>query len=127
LLLLFPIKISFIPYYIDPITYEVSKYKNKNLLMAMIEVESNFNRKAISKKGAVGLLQIRPSVWHKELKEQRIIKEFQDYFTIEKNIKAGNYILVKYQKKYKGDNKKALYYYSGKSKNYYKKVMEKIK
>lgn len=93
----------------------------------MIEVESNFKRKAVSNKNAKGLLQIRPSVWHEELKKQGIIEKHFDYFSIKKNIKAGNYILTKYQKKYKGDNKKALHAYSGGSKNYYKKVMGKIK
>ena len=127
MLLLLPIKISSVSYHIEPIIKEVSKYKNKKLLLAMIEVESNFNREAISKKNAKGLLQIRPSVWHKELKKQGIVEKHSDYFTIKKNIKAGNYILMKYQKKYKGDNKKALRAYSGGSKNYYKKVMEKIK
>lgn len=108
---------------IDKIYKETEKYSNHKLLKSIIYVESNFNPLAKSKKNACGLMQIRPSIWHKELKKENIVSCYKDYFIIEKNIKAGNYILTKLHKQYKGDIKKVLYHYSGKDKNYYKKVM----
>ncbi len=103
------------------IEQELSKYHAKNLLKAIIKVESNFNKKAVSSKGAVGLMQIRPEIWHEELVKAGIIKSHADYFKIKENIAAGNYILTQYGKKYKCKNK-VLSKYSGNARNYSKKV-----
>lgn len=59
-----------------------TKYKiDKFLIKAIIETESNYNAKAVSKKGAKGLMQLMPAV----------AKEFnvKDPFDIKENIKAG--------------------------------------
>ena len=49
------------PVHVNPI--------NNQLIQAVIQVESRGNPKAISKKGSLGLMQIRFSVWGKELKK----------------------------------------------------------
>jgi soluble lytic murein transglycosylase-like protein len=101
---------------------------NKKLLYDIARVESNHNDKAVSNKGAIGRYQIRYSVWHKELKENNIIKSKKDLFNREKNEQAAVYILVKYYKQTKS-LKKTLIKYSGGDKNYFKRVLngEKIK
>jgi soluble lytic murein transglycosylase-like protein len=96
---------------------------NERLIKAIIHVESSGNPKAVSKKGAYGLMQVRWAVWHIELKKAGIIKTKQCLFNPEKNVKAGEYILAKYYKQ-TGDIEKALIKYSGGARGYIKKVME---
>ncbi len=93
------------------------------LINAIIKVESNFNPKAISNKGAIGLMQIRYSVWKNELKKHNIINTKQDLFNKSKNVKAGVFILRHYLKKNNNDLEKALVKYSSNATNYYNKVM----
>lgn len=109
------------------IHHEVFKYHHPKLLLAMIKVESNFNPNACSKKNALGLMQIRPQVWKEKLIEEGIIETENDLLDIEKNIKAGSYILTHYQSKSK-TLKQALGKYNGdKSNKYWKKVMKEMK
>ena len=103
------------------ITRELAKYKERKLIEAVIAVESNFNTNAVSSKGALGLGQIMASVWHKELVSAGIIKTYADYFQIENNIAATDYILAKYRKTSKNLDI-ALMKYSGNAKGYTKKV-----
>ena len=127
LICLIPSKVFFNSHILDDKTVifqETEKYKNKKLLRAVIKVESSYNKYAVSKKGAVGLMQIRPEIWHNELTKVGIISNYKDYFEIEKNIKAGNYILTKY---HKNDLKITLKKYSGGAKNYYNKVIKEMK
>lgn len=97
---------------------------NNKLIHAIIKVESQENHKAVSKKGAIGLMQIRYSVWHKELKQAGIIKSKQCLFHPEPNKRAGAYILSKYYKQTNGNLKATLAKYSGNARNYYEKVMK---
>ena len=96
------------------------------LINAIIKVESNFNHKAISKKKAYGLMQVRYSVWKDELKKRGIIKTKQDLFSKKKNIEAGTFILNHYLLKNNNDLRKALHKYSGGANNYYEKVMANL-
>ncbi len=100
---------------------ELMKYKDAKLLEAIIQIESSFNKNAVSSKNAQGLMQIRPEVWHNELVKAGIIKNRFDYFDIEKNIQAGNYILQHYKRQSK-TVEIALAKYSGNAKNYSRKV-----
>lgn len=93
------------------------------LINAIIKVESNFNHKAVSNKGAIGLMQIRYSVWKNELKKHNIINTKQDLFNKSKNVNAGVFILRQYLKKNNNDLEKALVKYSSNATNYYNKVM----
>jgi len=95
---------------------------NDTLLFNIARVESNFNPKAVSKKGALGMYQIRHVVWEKELKKQGIIKHRKDLFDEKKSKEAAIYILTKYHRQ-TGDLRKTLHKYSGGAKNYFQKVM----
>jgi len=94
-----------------------------DLVTAIIQVESSGNPKAISNKGAYGLMQIRWSVWKDELRKQGIAKEKKDLFNPRINIEAGKYILAHYMDKHDNNLKAALNSYSGGAKRYYEKVM----
>ncbi|MDH5573052.1 MAG: lytic transglycosylase domain-containing protein, partial [Gammaproteobacteria bacterium] len=83
------------------------------LVLAVIDVESNFNRYAISKAGAMGLMQIMP-FWLKE-----IGKPGDNLFNIKTNLRMGCTILRYYLDKEKGDLTQALARYNG-SKGSYK-------
>lgn len=109
----------------EKINKECDKYNQAKLLKAIIKVESNYDPKAVSKKGCLGLMQVNPKVWTKELIEIGIINSKRDLFKVEKNIEAGDYILTKYRKK--SSLQKALTNYSGGDKRYYKKVMKEVK
>lgn len=66
----------------------------KELVLAVIKTESGFNSSAVSKKGAVGLMQIMPDtyVWLCEkLSEQKVDENY--LYTPEINIKCGVYYL----------------------------------
>ena len=97
------------------------KYDNADLILAIIKTESNFNPFAKSHGNAIGLMGIIPSWWSKELIEQKIIKSKRDLYDIEKNIRAGNYILTKYFGTYKNIDL-TLEKYSGNAKGYSHKV-----
>ena len=98
-------------------------YKYGLLLLALAEAESSFNPAAVSKKGAIGLNQVMPNIWVKELQKNKIIKEKRDLFNYETNLKASNYILLKYYGK-TGSWKEALNKYVGaNSESYVKKVL----
>ena len=78
-----------------------------SIMSRIIKVESNYNPKAVSEKGAIGLCQIMP-VWIPELKKAGIIESKQCFFHPEKNKKAGKFVLAYYLTKNKGDFKKPL-------------------
>ena len=84
------------------------------LVLAVIEVESNFDRFAISKVGAKGLMQVMP-FWVREL--GRVDDNLFDMAT---NIRYGCAILSIYLKREKKDIMPALARYHGSyPKNYY--------
>jgi len=77
------------------------------LVLAVIDVESNFDRFAISKAGAQGLMQIMP-FWLKEIGQPR-----DSLFNVRTNLRMGCTILKYYLKKEKGDLTRALARYNG--------------
>lgn len=77
------------------------------LILAVINVESDFNRFAISSAGAQGLMQVMP-FWLKE-----IGKPNDNLFDIRTNLRMGCTILKYYINKEKGDLTRALARYNG--------------
>lgn len=112
------------------------------LILAIISVESSFNKVAISKKGARGLMQIMPNTFSEAAKELGIKTSGEkSLYDIESNIRIGTYYLAKLNKKYNNDIKLSLTAYNRgpksldtKLKNnetvsfaYFNKVMENYK
>lgn len=87
---------------------EASRAKlHPELVLAVIDVESNFDRFAISKAGAQGLMQVMP-FWLKEIGQPR-----DSLFNVQTNLRMGCTILKYYLKKEKGDLTRALARYNG--------------
>jgi soluble lytic murein transglycosylase-like protein len=80
---------------------------NPYLIMAMIQVESDFKPYAVSKAGAYGLMQVTYSVWKDELNIH-----FNRIFEKEYNIELGLKILKHYYDETDGDLLKALFHYN---------------
>ena len=95
---------------------------NPYLVMAVIFVESRFNRRAVSGKGACGLMQVNYPVWKDALNIDR-----KKIFQIEYNIELGLTILKGYLLETRGDIIRALilynngYNYTGN--NFHEKVL----
>lgn len=77
------------------------------LIMAVIDVESRFERWAVSSAGAVGLMQVMP-FWPEQLGMRR-----HQLVEIEHNMRMGCAILRFYMKREKNDVRKALARYNG--------------
>lgn len=90
------------------IHYEASRVElPPEMVLAVIEVESNFNQWAISGVGAQGLMQVMP-FWLKE-----IGREGDNLFSIKTNLRFGCTILKHYFDKEKGNWTRALARYNG--------------
>ena len=92
------------------------------LILAVIEVESNFNRYAISVAGAIGLMQIMP-FWVEE-----IGRPDDNLLHIDTNLRYGCTILRFYYDKENGDLRRALGRYNGSlgKRKYPNKVIDKL-
>jgi soluble lytic murein transglycosylase-like protein len=77
------------------------------LVLAVLDVESRFNRWAVSSAGAVGLMQVMP-FWPEQLGMQR-----RELVTIEANIRMGCAILRHYLQTERNDVRRALGRYNG--------------
>jgi len=80
---------------------------NPYLIMAVIFVESRFDRRAVSKAGAYGLMQINYAVWKDELNIN-----FRKITQIDYNIELGMIILKNYLLETSGDIFQALLLYN---------------
>ena len=90
------------------IHYEAKRAElHPELVLAVIDVESNFNRFAISKAGAQGLMQVMP-FWLKEIGKPK-----DNLFDVRTNLRMGCTILKYYLNKEKGDLTRALARYNG--------------
>lgn len=90
------------------IHYEATKAGlHPEMVLAVINVESNFDRWAISRAGAQGLMQIMP-FWLKEIPQAG-----DNLFDIRTNLRFGCTILKHYINKEKGDFQRALARYNG--------------
>ena len=103
--------------------YEASRAElPPELILAIIEVESNFDRYAISVAGAIGLMQIMP-FWLDE-----IGRPDDNLLHIDTNLRYGCTILKYYLDKEKGDLRRALGRYNGSlgKRKYPNKVIDKL-
>jgi soluble lytic murein transglycosylase-like protein len=94
------------------------------MIVGVMQIESEFNINAISKKEARGLMQINLSVWSKDLIEKGIMKDPEEIHDPRINVRAGCYILRKYLDETK-DFEKALYKYLGADVKDYKDAINK--
>jgi hypothetical protein len=78
------------------------------LVLAVIEKESNFKADAVSKAGAIGLMQVIPEHHEPRMKQLKCT----DLFDPKKNITVGMDFLSELLEKYKGDKHKALTAYN---------------
>ena len=103
--------------------YEASRVDlPPELILAVIEVESNFDRYAISVAGAIGLMQIMP-FWLAE-----IGRPDDNLLHIDTNLRYGCTILRYYYDKEKGDLRRALGRYNGSlgKRKYPNRVIDKL-
>jgi soluble lytic murein transglycosylase-like protein len=103
--------------------YEASRVDlPPELVLAVIEVESNFDRYAISVAGAIGLMQIMP-FWLDEIGRPN-----DNLLHIDTNLRYGCTILRYYLDKEKGDLRRALGRYNGSlgQRKYPNKVVGKL-
>lgn len=77
------------------------------LVLAVIDVESNFNRYAVSSAGAVGLMQIMP-FWPNMLGVKNKL-----FGTVDFNVRLGCEILAFYMRREHNDYRRALALYNG--------------
>lgn len=92
-----------------PYEHSINKYAKQylvdaNLIRSVIAIESCFNRKAVSPKGAQGLMQLIPDT------AERF--GIHDSFSADLNIKGGVRYLSFLQKRYAGDMRKILAAYN---------------
>jgi soluble lytic murein transglycosylase-like protein len=98
---------------------------NFNLIVGIIGVESNFDPSAVSKAHARGLMQVRHSVWGKELG----IENYSSLHGIETGIDAGIRVFKHYLSEADGNTTSALSRYNGSGKGkseYADKVYKEI-
>lgn len=92
------------------------------LVLAVIEVESNFDRYAVSVAGALGLMQVMP-FWRNE-----IGRPDDNLIRLDTNLRYGCTILKFYLDKEQGDLRRALGRYNGSlgKRKYPNKVIDKL-
>ncbi|MGV2293513.1 transglycosylase SLT domain-containing protein [Trinickia sp. YCB016] len=90
------------------------------LLLAVIAVESSFDRYAVSVVGAKGLMQVLPSQ-HRD----RVLRA-SDLNDARTNIRIGSEILHNYMMESDGNLESALYRYSGGAKGYARRVVDRM-
>jgi soluble lytic murein transglycosylase-like protein len=103
--------------------YEASRVElPPELVLAVIEVESNFDRYAVSVAGALGLMQVMP-FWKDE-----IGRPDDNLNHVDTNLRYGCTILKFYLEKEKGDLRRALGRYNGSlgKRKYPSKVIDKL-
>ncbi|MEO1419402.1 MAG: lytic transglycosylase domain-containing protein [Pseudomonadota bacterium] len=93
------------------------------LILAVIEIESNFDRFAISRAGARGLMQVMP-FWLDEIGQPD-----DSLFDIDTNLRMGCTILRHYYDREKGDLHRSLGRYNGSlgSTRYSNKVLDRLR
>lgn len=95
-------------HYLTIIQYEAARAGlDPQLILALITVESKFNKSAVSSKGAMGMMQVMP-FWKTQIGTSN-----QSLFDIETNIRYGCTILRYYWERSGFDMNRALAAYNG--------------
>lgn len=104
----FSAKFSLFSQILDSVYHRSRKYDFKpELILGIVQVESDFDPRAVSYKGAYGLMQVNLSVWRNTLN----IDE-NHIFDVDYNIDLGLRILKMYFDESKGNMKLALHLYN---------------
>ena len=96
----------------------VYKYSQENdidplLVFAIIKAESDFKTDALSKSGAIGLMQLMPETAEEMLNELGMELKFDnELYDVEKNIQVGTKYYALLSKKYNGNIQLALAAYN---------------
>ncbi|KMT21528.1 lytic transglycosylase domain-containing protein [Clostridium cylindrosporum] len=101
--------------YKETIDKYADNYKiDRELVYALIKKESKYDPLAVSKKGAMGLMQIMPDTgkYISGLLGEKNFK-INDLYDAEKNINYGTYYLAKLSKDFNGDVEAILAAYNG--------------
>lgn len=114
-------------YQTEIIKYSQVHQLNPSLIGAMVFVESGFNPKAISHKGALGLMQIMPGTGEWVAKELGISNyASEDLLEPEKNLRVGAWYLDYLKRLYNGNDYLALASYNAGQRNVSQWVREGI-
>ena len=95
------------------INYSDNYNVDKALIASVICVESSFNKNAISKKGAMGLMQLMPSTAKWVCEQNNIIYEEEQLLEPEFNVKVGTCYLKYLIKKFANIDNAILAYNAG--------------
>ena len=99
--------------YLTEVEKQSNKYGvDKHLVLAIIKSESNFDKDALSKRGAIGLMQIMPST-AEFISEKLKIKDSYNLYDYKTSIKFGVYYLSYLKQKFKDEYKIICAYNAG--------------
>jgi hypothetical protein len=84
-----------------------------SVVLAIIDQESSYRNRVVSKKGARGLMQLMPGTWDKYMDDPKLKKEIENSHIPTLNIRAGMAYLGDLIKKEKDWNKVLSIYVSG--------------
>lgn len=108
---------------VNVITKSIQHNVPYELIVGIIEVESDFNPTAVSKAGARGLMQVRQEVWGKTFGVADKFSLHEVDVGIDLGIRVLKHYLAGKDGGIKGDISQALYLYVGKNKDYVKQVL----
>jgi len=83
------------------------------LLSAVVTHESTCNPKALGSSGEIGLTQIHPKVWSETLVKEGFIRQSQDLWDPETNLRCAAFILQGHLQRTNGNIWKTLRKYNG--------------
>jgi soluble lytic murein transglycosylase len=100
--------------YVDEVSEAVERFQvDPFLVLAVVQIESNFKHERFSNKGATGLMQLMPDTAHWANKESGLNKDPQSYIHDPKaNILLGSWYLSYLIHKYEGNYTKAVVAYN---------------
>lgn len=108
------------------VVYSMKYNISVDLLVALSKAESTFNPNAMSKKGAIGVMQVMWKVHHGMLASRGIATQKDHLFDPERGIEAGTLILSRYLNAYGTVQRALTRYYGGSSTAYRNKITKNV-